>query len=450
MPASSLWEENKLNPEVIAIIMFAGLLLSVFMGFPIAFVLLANAMIFGYVGWGPVVFDLLVSRTYWIMTNDVLVAVPLFVFMGYLLERAAIWDELFDALLLAVGALRGSLALTTTIVCSIFAAATGIVGSELTVMGLMALPAMIKRGYDVRLATGCILASGTLGILIPPSIMLILYGQIAQLSIARLFAGAILPGITLSGLYCIYILIRCYFQPHLGPALPEEERQVPVSKIILGLLKSFVPPIGLIFCVLGSIMFGIAAPTEAASMGAIGGLLLSIAYRKFSFKALTEAVYSALKTTSMVLFVAVGASCFTGVFLRLGGGNIMKDFLLGLPVGPIGLLIVMLLGIFIAGFFIDWIAILLIFIPIIIPIVKELGFDPLWFALIIAVTLQTSFLTPPFAVSIFYLKGVSPPEVTLTDIYKGVPYFIILQIIGLSICIIFPQLVLWLPTRMFG
>jgi len=439
-----------LNPEYIAISMFAGLLASIFMGFPVSFVLLANAMIFGYIGWGPVVFDLMVSRTYWTMSNDVLVAVPLFVFMGYLLERSAIWDDLFDSLLLAMGALRGSLALTTTIVCSIFAAATGIVGSELTVMGLMALPAMVKRKYDVRLSTGCILAAGTLGILIPPSIMLILYGQIAGLSIARLFAGAIFPGIMLSGLYCIYILIRCYFQPHLGPALSREERQVPVSKIILGLLKSFVPPIGLIFCVLGSIMFGIAAPTEAASVGAVGGLILSIAYRKFTFNALREAVYASLKTTSMVLFVAVGASCFTGVFLRLGGGHVMKNFLLSLPLGPMGLLIAILIGIFIAGFFIDWIAILLIFIPIIMPIITELNFNPLWFALVFAVTLQTSFLTPPFAISIFYLKGVSPPEVTLTDIYKGVPYFIGLQIVGLTVCLMFPQIILWLPTKMFG
>jgi len=438
-----------LTPEQMAVAMFGGLLVGIFTGFPVAFVLIGIALIFGFVAWGSGVTHLLVTRTFYIVSNDVLVAVPLFVFMGCIMERSGIWDRLFGALQIALGPLRGSLALTTGIICTIFAAGTGIVGSEITVMGLMALPAMLKRGYDKKIATGIILAAGTLGILIPPSIMLILYGLMASISIAKLFTAGIFPGLLLSSIYLIYVATRCFFQPHLGPPLPPEERAIPLLKLAGMLLVTVISPLLLIFAVLGSIIVGIAAPTEAASVGGFGALVLAIIYRAFSWQMLKEAVYRTVRVSSMILLVAVGSSCFAGVFLRLGGGLLIEDFLLGLPIAPIGLILLILLGIFLMGMFVDWIAILFVFIPLITPVVGAVGFDPLWFALVVCVCLQTSFLTPPFAVSIFYLRGVAPPEVTLPDIFRSVVPFIGLQLLGLAIIMIFPQIILWLPSVVY-
>lgn len=437
-----------MEPEILALISFGALLIGIMMGFPVAFVLLGLALIFGFIGWGPGVFDLMVARTYWIMSNDVLVAVPLFIFMGYILERSGIWDGLFGTLQVLLGPVRGSLALATTIVCTLFAAATGIIGSEITLMGLLALPAMLKRNYNVRLATGTILAAGTLGILIPPSIMLILYGLTAGLSIARLFTAAIFPGLLLSSLYFTYIAIICYFRPHLGPPLPPELRRMPIGTLFIKLLTSLIAPALLIFCVLGSIILGIAAPTEAAAVGGTASVMLALIYRKLSLKDLKDAVYLTLRTTSMVLSVTVGASCFTGTFMRLGGGLLIEDFLLGLEVSPLTLLIIILIGVFLMGMFIDWIAIIFIFVPILVSVVEALGFDPIWVSLLICINLQTSFLTPPFAIAIFYLKGVAP-TVPLMEIYKGLPPFIALQLLGLAICIKFPQIILWLPSVIY-
>jgi tripartite ATP-independent transporter DctM subunit len=369
--------------------------------------------------------------------------------MGCIMERAGIAERAFGILQIALGPLRGSIALATVFLCTLFAAGTGIVGAPVTVMSLLALPAMMKRGYNIPLATGSILAGGTLGILIPPSIMLILYGPLAGISVARLFTAGIVPGLVLSGLYLTYIIIRCYIQPHAGPSLPRDERAMPILRLIFSVVTGMVPFFLIIVAVLGSIIMGLAAPVEAAAVGATCGVILAITYRRFSWNSLKESVYATIRISSMILIIAVGASIFVGVFLALGGGDMITRFLMGLPFGPYGVLGVIMFIIFIMGFLIDWIAILLIFIPIMAPIMPELGFDPLWFALVFAVCLQTSFLTPPFAVSIFYLKGVAPPEVQLTDIFKGVIPFVTLQLIGLTLVIIFPQIILWLPSIVY-
>lgn len=434
----------------LAISMLAFVAVGIFLGFPVFAVLAGVSLIVGFIGWGPVVLDQMVSRTFWVLMNDTLPAVPLFVFMGCIMERAGIAEKAFGILQVALGPVKGSMALATVLLCTLFAAGTGIVGAPVTVMGLLALPAMMRRGYDIPLATGSILAGGTLGILIPPSIMLILYGPLAGLSVARLFTAGIMPGLVLSALYLAYISIRCILRPQMGPALPPEERAMPKLKLFTLIVADMFPFFLIIVAVLGSIIMGLAAPTEAAAVGAVCGVLLTAAYRRLNWKTIKEAAYETITVSAFILTITIGASIFTGVFLALGGGNVITDFLLGLPLGPYGILAVILFIVFILGFFIDWIAILLICIPIFAPIVPMLGFDPLWFALVFAVCLQTSFLTPPFAVSIFYLKGVAPPGVELTQIYKGVIPFVTLQLVGLALVVIFPQIILWLPGIIYG
>jgi tripartite ATP-independent transporter DctM subunit len=400
-------------------------------------------------GWGTPVFDQMASRTYGIMSNDALVAVPLFIFMGYMMERSGIADGLFDTLQQLFGSLKGSLALATVVLGTILAATTGIVGASVTMMGLLTLPSMLKRGYDIPLATGTILAGGTLGILTPPSIMLILYGPMAGLSIARLFAAAIIPSLVLSVLYMAYITIRCIINPELGPALTKAERDIPVSELMVKFATTLLPPLALILAVLGSIFFGLAAPTEAAAVGGFGAAILCAAYKKLTWANLTETVYLTLRTSAMILLLTVGATVFTGVFLALGGGRLIEGFLLGMALPPAGVLMIVMLMVFLMGMFIDWIAILLILIPILNPVVRALGFDPLWFAMLVCINLQMSYLTPPFAYSIFYLKGVAPDDVQVVQIYKGAIPFVILQMIGLALVVVFPEIVTWLPKLIY-
>lgn len=438
-----------MESQYLAILMFVFLLVGVFSGFPLAFVLLGTGLFFGLVGWGAAVFDQMASRTFGIMANDALVAVPLFIFMGYMMERSGIADGLFGVLQEALGPLKGSLAITTVLLGTILAATTGVVGASVTMMGLITLPPMLKRNYDIPLATGTILAGGTLGILIPPSVMLILYGPMAGLSIARLFAAAVMPGLLLAGLYIVYIAVRCYLKPELGPALSKDQRTMSASQLIGKLAVKLLPPLVLIMAVLGSIFFGLAAPTEAAAMGGFGAAILCAAYGQFSWTNLKDVVYLTLKASSMILILTVGANVFTGVFLALGGGNVIESLLVASQLSPTGILVLVMLIVFILGMFLDWIAILLILIPVLSPIVKSLGFDPLWFALLVCVNLQTSYLTPPFAYSIFYLKGVAPAGVEVSHIYRGVIPFVILQLIGLTLCIIFPEIITWLPKVIY-
>lgn len=439
-----------MGTEILALLMFPAIAVGIFLGFPVFVVLMGVSLWVGLIGWGSPIMDQMASAALWVLMNDALPAVPLFVFMGCMMERAGIAERSFHVLQVLFGPVRGSVALATLALCTLFAAATGVVGAPVTVMGLLALPVMLKRGYDIPMATGCILAGGTLGILIPPSIMLVLYGPLANVSVARLYAAAIIPGLILSGLYMSYVAIRCAINPKMGPPLPPEERAMPKLQLFCALVVDMVPFFLIILAVLGSIVFGLAAPTEAAAVGAVCGMLLAAAHRQLNLKNLKDAVYDTMMASAFVLTITVGANIFTGAFLALGGGQLITDFLFWLPVGRYGVLAVILLIIFIMGFFVDWIAILLIFIPIFAPIVPKLGFDPLWFALLVCICLQTAFLTPPFATSIFYLKGVAPPEVKLMDIYKGVMPYIALQVIGLTLCIIFPQIVLWLPTLAYG
>ena len=436
-----------MSPEAITILMFLGLIVGLFLGHPLAFVLGGLAVIFGLIGWGPSVFYMFMNRIYGIMDNYVLIAVPLFIFMAQLLDRSGVAEELFDSLRYLLGSIRGGIALTVVIVSTIFAACTGIIGASVVAMGLLALPIMLKYGYNKQLATGCIAAGGTLGILIPPSIMLVVMGSEATLSVGKLFAAAVIPGLILSTLYMVYVGMVCWLRPDWGPALSQEEQaRYSTREILLRCLKSLVPPMLLILGVLGSIFTGIATPTEASGVGAFLAFLMVLAYRRFTWRGLYEAVLATAKITSMVIILLCGASCFTGVFLGIGGGDVVTTFLLGMGLGKWGTYAVMMLIVLILGMFIDWIGIVLICFPLFLPIAKEFGFNKLWFVMMIAVNLQASFLTPPFGYALFYLKGVAPPEVTIEDIYKGIVPFVVLMIIGLVICTLFPQTVLWLPS----
>ena len=435
-----------MSPEIITILMFAGLLIGILLGYPTAFVLGGLSMLFGLIFIGPEIFGFFIVRLLGLMKNYILLAVPLFLFMGVFMEKAGVAERLYSAMYLLLGGLRGGLAMATIVICMIFAAATGVVGASEVTIGLLALPAMLKRKFNVPLACGTICAGGTLGILIPPSIMIVMYGPTAGLSVGKIFMGAFIPGILLVLLYLVYIGIRCYFRPQDGPPMPLEERMVPISQKIKLLFTSILPPLFLIFAVLGTIFLGIAAVTEAAAMGAIASIILAAIYRQVTFQVIKEACKRTLQITSMILMIAVGAGFFTTTFVALGGGDVVNNFVLGLPFGKLGILFTMMAVLIILGMFIDWIGIVFIVVPIFTPIATELGFDPIWFALLVMVNLQISFLTPPFAYSIFYLKGITPPEVQTTDIYRGVLPFVGLQTVGLALCIIFPKLITFLPS----
>ena len=439
-----------MSPEVITVLMILALFISVLSGFPIAFGMGVTALIFGIIGFGSAFLMIMVSRIFGVMSDPILLAIPLFVFMGVMLQYSGATERLFNSLRSVMGSLNGGLAIVTVMISTLFAACTGIIGASVVIMSLVALPPMIKLGYNKQLATGAIAAGGSLGTLIPPSIMLILYGPTAGISIAALFAAAILPGLLLSSLYVAYIGIRCFLQPDLGPPASEEERNILLTRKLFMILTSMVPPLFLILAVLGTILFGIAAPTEAAAMGAAGSILITVGYhRKFDWKIMKEVAIRSLEITAMVMWVIIGASLFTGAFLALGGGDVVRNVLLGMPGGPIGILIAAHVMIFLLGKFIDWIGIVLIMIPILAPITVELGFDPIWFAITICMNLQMSYLTPPFAYAIFYIKGAAPPEVTLSHIYQGVWPFIGLQATGVILVIIFPQIALWLPGLLY-
>lgn len=438
-----------MSPEIITILMFTSLFVSIFLGHPIGFSLGGLSIIFGYFVWGPECFGIFANKTYGLMDSYILVALPLFIFMANMLQYAGIAEGLYAALHVLMGPLRGGLALATILVSIILAATTGVVGASVVAMGLFAMPSMLKRGYQVELTTGTVCAGGTLGILIPPSIMLVLYGSQAGISVGKLFSAAILPGLILGLLYMVYIAVICYFRPHLGPALPPEERAMPLRQKLLMTARSMVPPLFLILAALGTILFGIATPTEAAGAGALGSLLIVAFSKRLTWQVLKTACYSTLQVTSMALILIVGASAFTSIFLGIGGGQVLENFLFVGQINRWVVLTEMMVIVLILGCFLDWMGIIMIILPVFLPIADKLGFDPLWFALLICVNLQMSFLTPPFGPATFYLKGVSPPNVSLGLIFKGVMPFIALQGIGVALCIIFPEIVLWLPRIFF-
>ena len=449
------------NPEV-ALMMLALFIVLVLLGFPIAFTLLAMGVGFGYYAYhreGSVevfsdifnnnIFYLVNQNTYSVMENPILVAIPLFLFMGYVVERANIVDKLFFSLYMAARNLPGSLAIAALLTCAVFSTASGIVGAVVTLMGLLAFPAMANANYDKSFAAGVICAGGTLGILIPPSIMLIVYAAIADLSPLRLYAAAVFPGLLLAGLYIVYVIVRVYFNPALAPK-PTMENPPPPREIYLDLLKSFVPLTVLIALVLGSILGGLATPAEAAAMGALGGMVLAVLYRSMSWIKLKESVFLTAKATAMVCWLFVGSWTFASVFSYLGGHDIIADFVGGLEMEPWQFLVLAQLIIFLLGWPLEWSEILIIFVPIFLPLLEVFGVNPYFFAMLIALNLQTSFLTPPMAMSAYYLKGVLKDQIELMDIFRGImPY---LGIVILTMCLMyaFPGIALWFPDYLFG
>jgi tripartite ATP-independent transporter DctM subunit len=421
-------------------------LIGLFLGHPLAFVLGGLAVIFGYFGdWGTASFYMFLNRTWGIMDNYILVCIPLFIFMAQMLDQSGVAEDLFDTMRYLFGPIRGGIAVAVVVVSTLFGACTGIIGASVVTMGLLSMPVMLKYNYNKRLASGAVCAGGTLGILIPPSIMLVVMADQAATSVGKLFAGAIIPGLILSTLYIGYILIRCAFKPHEGPPLSLEERQaITKFQLLKMVLRSMVPPMILILGVLGSIFAGIATPTEAAGVGALLAFIMTVAYGKFSLENLKTAAINTAKTTSMVIMILVGAACFASIFLGSGGGEVVQDFILGIGFGKWGTFIIMMIILFFLGMFIDWIGIIMITFPVFLPIAKELGFDKVWFVVTMAVMLQDSFLTPPFGYALFYLKGVAPPEVKTSDIYWGAFPFWRLMEVGLIIVVVWPSTITWL------
>jgi tripartite ATP-independent transporter DctM subunit len=437
------------DPQV-GVLMLSLFIFAIMLGFPIAFTLVALAVFFGYYAMGTHIFDLLVQNTFDIMANDVLIAVPLFLFMGYIVERANIIDRLFYSIELAARHVPASMAVATLVTCAIFATATGIVGAVVTLMGLLAFPAMLKAGYDTRLSSGVICAGGTLGILIPPSIMLILYGAVAGVSVVRLYAAALIPGFLLAGLYVLYVIGRAIHNPALAPKLPREEIEVPFTTVLYHLLTSFFPLAVLIFCVLGAIMFGLATPSEAAAVGALGGILLAAGYRALSWDRLKEAVFLTARTTAMVCYLFIGSWNFASIFAYLGTHHLIEQWVLGMDLSPIAFLIVAQLIIFLLGWPLEWTEIIVIFVPIFLPLLHTFDIDPLFFGVLVALTLQTAFLSPPVAMAAYYLKGIAPPHVQLVEIFRGCLPFLALVIVSMVLVYYFDGLVYWLPNYLYG
>jgi tripartite ATP-independent transporter DctM subunit len=445
------------SDPVVALVMLGLFIFVILLGFPIAFTLMAMGVGFGYYAYyqpGMAFFDnrvfyLFTQNTYGVMSSDVLVAVPLFLFMGYLIERSNILEKLFFSLRLSLRAVPGALAVAALLTCALFATATGIVGAVVTLMGLLALPVMLKAGYDEKLSSGVICAGGTLGILIPPSIMLIVYAAASGTSVVRLYAAALLPGFMLAGLYMLFVIGRAMMNPSLAPKLSKAESDVPFATVLLLLLKAFFPLAALIMAVLGSILFGLATPTEAAAVGALGAMILAAGYRALTWGRLRESVYLTARTTAMVCFLFVGSWTFSSVFSYLGGEGVIKDFVLYLDLTPVTFLIMAQIIIFLLGWPLEWSEIIIIFVPIFLPLLAHFGIDPILFGILVALNLQTSFLTPPMAMSAYYLKGIAPKSLLLSTIFKGCLPFLGMVILAMVMVYVFPGLVTWLPQLFY-
>ncbi len=445
------------NPEI-ALLMLGSFIFIVLLGFPIAFTLMAMAVAFGYYAYFQPdqaffdnrVFYLLSQNTFSVMNNDVLTAVPLFLFMGYLIERANILDRLFHSLQIAFREVPGSMAVAALVTCALFATATGIVGAVVTLMGLLAFPAMLKAGYDQKLSAGVICAGGTLGILIPPSIMLVVYGATAAVSVVKLYAAALIPGFMLAGLYMLYVIGRAVANPSLAPKLPKEKSQMPLAQMVWLLFTAFFPLAVLILAVLGAILFGLATPSEAAAVGALGAIVLAAGYRALTWTRLKEAVFLTARTSAMVCWLFVGSWTFSSVFSYLGGEGLIKEWVLAMDLTPLTFLLLAQVIIFLLGWPLEWSEIIIIFVPIFLPLLSHFDIDPLFFGILVALNLQTSFLTPPMAMSAYYLKGIAPPHVQLWTIFKGCFPFLIMVFISMILVYIFPKIVFWLPEQLYG
>jgi tripartite ATP-independent transporter DctM subunit len=437
-----------MSPEHLGLVLLGALLTGIFVGFPIAFTLIILGFVFGYIGFGKQVFYLMYFQTLGLMKEETLAAVPLFVFMGHMLEQAGLMERLFKAFQFIFARIRGSLYLGVLLTATVFATATGIIGASVTVIGLLAAPAMMKSRYNTALSAGVITAGGCLGILIPPSVMLVVLGPVLGVSVVQLFMAAIVPGLILSTLFISYTLIRCYMNPKLGPRLPEDQRPTSYLQILKEFFSGIVPLGAIIFASLGSIIAGMATPTEGAAMAATGAVILTAFYGRLNWTNLKGAGLKTLQTSSMILFLAVASNIYGSVFARLGTATLITNTMLSLQVSPLLMMVILMVVIFILGWPLEWPAIILIFVPIFYPVVQELGFNLVWFATLVAVNLQTAFLSPPVAMAAYYLKGVAPAW-DLTDIYKGMMEFMILQCIGLALILFFPQLALWLPSLLF-
>jgi tripartite ATP-independent transporter DctM subunit len=445
------------NPEI-ALVMLGSFIFIILLGFPIAFTLMAMGVGFGFYAYyvpGQAFFDsrvfyLLSQNTFSIMNNDVLTAVPLFLFMGYMIERANILDRLFHSLQVAFKNVPGSMAVAALATCAMFATATGIVGAVVTLMGLLAFPAMLKAGYDQKLAAGVICAGGTLGILIPPSIMLIVYAATSAVSVVKLYAAALIPGFLLAGLYVIYVITRAVLNPKLAPKLPKEQTDIPFTQVVYLLVTAFFPLALLILSVLGTILFGLATPSEAAAIGALGAMVIAIGYRAMTWQRLKEAVFLTARTSAMVCWLFVGSWTFSSVFSYLGGESLIKAFVTSMDLTPTLFLLLAQVIIFLLGWPLEWSEIIIIFIPIFLPLLDHYKIDPMFFGILVALNLQTSFLTPPMAMSAYYLKGIAPPYVQLWTIFKGCFPFLGMVFFAMFLVYVFPQLVYWLPNLMYG
>ncbi len=436
--------------DYLSLLMFPALLIALFLGFPVAFSMMGVAFFFGLMVFGDAVIFQMVQKVNDVASNFVLAAVPLFVFMGAMLERSGIAEQLFEAVHLWTRRLPGGLALGTIIMCVIFAASTGVIGATETVVGLLAIPVMMKHGYDKGLISGTICAGGSLGTIIPPSVVVVVMGPVADVSVGDLFVGMFFPGLLMAALYLVYILVRCTIDPKVAPRLPRQADEPRFVQKVRITVVALVPPLAMIFAVLGSIVLGWAAPTEAAGIGALGSVLLTLIYRSFTLGVLQEALIRTLKITCMIMVILLGGSMFAGVFVAAGGVALANEMVQSTQLSAWVMVLLFLAVAFIAGFFLDWISVLLIFIPVFIPLVTGFGFDPVWFCILFLIVIQTSYLTPPMAPAIFYLRGISPPEITLSHMFRGVIPFVVLQIITLVSVAAYPPLVLWLPAQVLG
>jgi tripartite ATP-independent transporter DctM subunit len=432
--------------EFAAVIMFVSLVALLLSGIPLAFALGGLSMILSYTMWGPDSMLLVAVQTWSVMTSYFLVAIPLYIFMANMLQRSGIIEDLFGVMQIWFGPLRGGLAIGTIVICTIMAAMTGVVGAAVATMGILALPSMLNRKYDKHIALGSICAGGTLGILIPPSVITIVYSVTAGVSIGKMFMGGVIPGLLLATLFILYIGVRCWLQPELGPAPPKEERLLLSWRDKFIALKTVILPILLIMGVLGSIYSGVATPTEAAGVGCLGAILSAAIYRRLTWQNLKESVFSTASTTAMILWITIGARCFISVFSAIGGDELVRNFVTGLDLNRWVILIIIQLVLVVLGLFLDEIGIILLCVPIFAPIIKVLGFDPIWFGILFLVNAQMAYITPPFGYTLFYLKGVAPPSITMGDIYRSIWPFVLLQVVGMALCMIFPQIILWLPN----
>ena len=434
----------------VGLLMFPALMFAIFIGFPVAFSLMGVAVIFGYLRFGDALVHQLVAKVDDVASYYVLAAVPLFIFMGAMLERSGIAVRLFEAIHLWTRRLPGGLAVGTVLLCVIFAAASGVVGATESVVGLLAIPVMLKYAYDKGLISGTICAGGSLGTIIPPSVVVVILAPVADVSVGDLFVGMLFPGLMLAGLFVVYILIRCTLRPQDGPRLPRDENEISLGRKLWLTATALVPPLILIFSVLGTIMLGWATPTEAAAVGAFGTVLMTMVYGTFNLRVLHEAMVKTLQVTAMILFILLGGTMFSGTFVALGGISAVQDLLAGTDLSPWTIMLSMLALAFVAGFVLDLISIVLIIVPIAVELLRPMGVDIVWFCIMFLIMIQTSYLTPPMAPAIFYLRGISPPELTLAHMYRGVVPFIALEIVVLALVALFPALALWLPEQVFG